>query len=121
MTQIDRSKNSGGGKQLTASPDTVDLSEQADDVSINKLTLREQVATRVLDLFKISLIGTLVSAAVIVLIDHVYILLKIITPEQRLLTERVLMTLIGATVVQVGAALAAIVIAVFKSDGQRPE
>ena len=99
MAQIDLSKNSGDQRRPTASPETVELSAQADDVSINKLSLREQVATRVLDLFKISLIGTLVSAAAIALVDHVYILLKIITPEQRLLTERVLMTLIGATVV----------------------
>jgi hypothetical protein len=121
MGQIDKSANSGGEKHSVSSPETVELSTRADVVIINKPSLREQVATRVLDMFKISLIGTLASAGIIVLIDHGFILFKIITPDQRLLTEKVLMTLIGATVVQVGAALAAIVIAVFKSDEQRPE
>jgi hypothetical protein len=118
MAQIDKSKNSGGEKKLTKSPDTVELSAQAVEVSIQKLSLREQVTTGVLALFKFSLIGTLVATVLIGVIDHLFIGLKIITSEQRLLSERVLMTLIAATVVQVGAALAAIVFAVFKTGSE---
>jgi hypothetical protein len=84
-------------------------------VVIDKPSLRDRVAEQVLSLFKVSLLTTLGSAALIVVIDYVFIFNKVITPDQRLMTEKVLMTLIGATVVQVGAALAAIVFAVFKT------
>ena len=76
------------------------------------------MTTRVLDLFGISLIGTLTFAAILVMIDVVFILLKVITPAERLMTQQVVMTFVTATVVQVGAALAAIVFAVFKTDTQ---
>jgi hypothetical protein len=78
-------------------------------------TLKDKVATKVLDLFHFSLKGTLIFAAALVLIDAAYIFFKVITPEQRLMSEKIIMTFIAATVVQVGAALAAIVFAVFRS------
>ena len=104
-----------------AAPATVDLGSETARFGVDQPSLRDRVATKVLALFKVSLIGTLVSAAVILVIDEAYIYQKIITPEQRLLSEKVLMTLIGATVVQIGAALAAIVFAVFKSDREGGE
>ena len=57
---------------------------------------------------------TLAFAAALLAIDAWFIYNKIIVPEQRLMTEKVVMTFITATVVQVGTALAAIVFAVFK-------
>ena len=104
-------------KQSIQPPRTVDLGSVSAEFKLER-TLRDRVADEVLTLFRWSLLGTLASALFILLIDEAYLFYKIITPEQRLMTEKVLMTLIGATVVQVGAALAAIVFAVFKSDGR---
>jgi hypothetical protein len=97
---------------------TIDLGAKADELAISKPDLRETIATQVLALFRYSLLGTLSFSAVILIADLAYIALKIISPADRLMTETVLMTLIGATVVQVGAALAAIVYAVFKAPAQ---
>jgi hypothetical protein len=92
------------------------LGEREDAFKLAPPTLKEKVATKVLDLFHFSLKGTLLFAAALVLIDALYIFMKVITPEQRLMSEKIIMTFIAATVVQVGAALAAIVFAVFKSN-----
>lgn len=100
-----------GGKPAVV----LQLDAEANKIDINP-DLRTLVTTKVLELFKWSLLGTLASSGIILIVDEVYILVKLITPEQRLLSEKVLMTLIGATVVQVGAALAAIVYAVFKTE-----
>ena len=94
------------------------LERKTSPYSIEEPTLRDRVGDEVLRLFRLSLITTLSAAALIILIDSCFILAKVITPDQRLLTEKVLMTLIGATVVQVGVALAAIVYALFKTQGQ---
>lgn len=93
---------------------SVSIDAEERKISLEKPSLKEVVAKRVLDLFSLSLKGTLAFAGVLVLIDAVFIAVGLIKPDQRLMTERVIMTLIGATVVQVGAALAAIVVAVFR-------
>lgn len=93
---------------------TIKLSRAEGGIHLRE-PLRDRVATRVLSLFSYSLIGTLVFAGMLVLIDAAFIGFKVITPEQRLMTEKVIMTFITATVVQVGTALAAIVLAVFKA------
>ena len=98
---------------------TVSLSEIEAKVHLGNQTLREQFATRVLRLFSISLLGTLSFAGVLVLIDAAFIATKIIAPEQRLVTEKILMTFVTATVLQVGAAVAAIVYAVFNDARAR--
>jgi len=50
--------------------------------------------------------------------DQALIGSKIIQPEGRLVTERVLMALIGATAVQVGVAITTMVIHFFPSNGK---
>ena len=98
----------------------VGLEGKADKIAVglsakaNKLDLRESIANQVLKLFRYSLIVTLIFSGVILATDLMFIAFKVVSPAERLMTERVVMTLIGASVVQVGAALAAIVFAVFK-------
>ena len=94
----------------------INLSSRADQfhLQVPPAPLKDRIATQVLRLFAISLIGTLAFAGVLVVVDSAFIYLKTITPEQRLVTERVVMTFVTATVVQVGTAVAAIVYAVFK-------
>jgi len=77
--------------------------------------LQRLVAERVLHLFGWSLLGTLAFAACLVVVDAIFLAFKIIRPEDRLMSERIVMTFIGSTVVQVGTAFAAIVVAVFKA------
>jgi hypothetical protein len=107
-----------GGERTSPPPITsanIELSQLANEVHLARPTLKEMVATEVLKLFSISLRGTLLFAAALVIVDASFIGFKIITPDQRLMTERVVMAFVSATVVQVGAAIGAIVFAVFKS------
>jgi putative copper export protein len=110
-----------GDASWTPASITIDLSELARRVHLEKPTLKEVVAKRVLNLFSVSLIATLVFAVILFVVDSCFIVYKHITPEQRLVTDKVVMTFVAATVVQVGAALAAIVIAVFKETPARDE
>ncbi len=94
------------------------LSRMAANIDLERPTLREVVATRVLDLFSLSLMGTLAFAAFLVIIDAGFILWKVIKPDERLMTPAIIMTFVTATVVQVGAAIAAIVLSVFKTENE---
>ncbi len=111
---------SRGGRSLPPrigpSVANLQLSALAKEIHLDPPSLKQMVAVKVLGLFSLSLIGTLAFAAVLVLIDSFFIYSKIITPDQRLMTERIIMTFVTATVVQVGAAVASIVIAVFKTN-----
>ncbi|MBX9926906.1 MAG: hypothetical protein K2Y05_11150 [Hyphomicrobiaceae bacterium] len=117
--QVDGLDHAGGPASAPPatqpSTKTIDLGSKADELAIKRPDLRESIATQVLTLFRYSLLGTLAFAAVILATDLFFIWTNVIAPADRLMTERVLITLIGATVVQVGAALAAIVFAVFKT------
>lgn len=93
---------------------SVNLSKKEGEVHIERPTLKEEVARGVMKLFTISLYSTLAFAGVLVLIDAMFIAIGVIKPEQRLMTENIVMTFVTATVVQVGAAIGAIVFAVFK-------
>ncbi|MEQ1697104.1 MAG: hypothetical protein ABL901_14810 [Hyphomicrobiaceae bacterium] len=121
MPQPSKQITSGGPNAMPKPPETVELGDRASGYNIDEPSLRDRVADEVLKLFKLSLRGTLALACVILVFDYIFIAAKVITPEQRLMTEKVLMTLIGATVVQVGAALAAIVFAVFKTEASSSE
>jgi hypothetical protein len=98
--------------------ETVALSAVAREIHLRPPTLKEKVADRVLDLFSVSLRTTLLFAGGMVAIDALFIWTRIITPEQRLMTGTIVMTFVSATVVQIGAAIAAITAAVFKSDAK---
>jgi hypothetical protein len=109
----------GGGGDQESPPrvaEAEELSKLASEIHLTRPSLKEMVATRVLSLFSYSLLGTLAFAALLVLIDALFIYMETIRPEQRLMTERIIMTFVTATVVQVGAAIAAIVFAVFKTN-----
>lgn len=118
------SKDAESGKLLRETQDNspstsrVTLDEQTANLGVEERDLRVTVANEVLKLFRWSLIGTLTGAGAILLADLLFIGTQIIRPAERLMTENVLMALIGATVVQVGAALAAIVFAIFKDKNK---
>jgi hypothetical protein len=114
MTAIVQAKS----KSASVASDTPTVGLSTVELPIQGVPLREHVAKRILTLFEISLIGTLAFAAILVLIDAFFIFFKVINPAERLMTEKVIMTFVTATVVEVGAALAAIVFAVFKTDAQ---
>lgn len=98
------------------------LDRLSDDLvgSVRTPSLKERLASRVLTLFSISLLATLGFVAVLALFDILMIWHEIIEPDQRLVTQPVLMAMIGATIVELGAALTTIVIAVFKVPKKPP-
>ena len=87
----------------------------ADVLAIQKQRFSEEVGRTVLKLFNISTITMASLVVILALIDEAFILNDIIQPDERLITEAVVMSVIGATIIQVGAASFAIVSSLFKS------
>jgi hypothetical protein len=100
----------------------VTLSELVEDAGFAR-TLRvrqqaftESVGDRVLKLFRISVLSTVLLCFALATVDGWFIFKGWIKPAERLVTERVLMAIIGASIVQVGAASSAIVYSLFKQS-----
>ena len=91
------------------------LSRLAGDVGLSPTPFHEEVAGEILRLFKLAVLFTAILTVILVGIDTVEMWNGIIHPAERLVTEKVLLALIGATVVQVGATSAAIVYSLFKA------
>lgn len=81
----------------------------------------ETVAGEILKLFKWSVGATVAITTLLAFVDTVETWNHVIQPSERLITEHVLMTLIGASVVQVGAASAAIVYGLFRRPAEPAE
>ncbi|WP_100253093.1 hypothetical protein [Methylobacterium sp. UNC300MFChir4.1] len=64
---------------------------------------------------------TVLLTAALSAVDYVFIAYKLMAPSERLITEHVLMAIIGATIIQLGAVVAAIVYALFKLPPPEPE
>ena len=79
-------------------------------------TLEERLAREVLSLFRLSLSVTLVAFLALAGLDAYFIGTNAIEPRERLVTETVVQSMIAATVVQLGAAMAAIIYAVFRTE-----
>lgn len=71
------------------------------------------MATEIIKLFKISVVATALLTGVLALVDTVFIATDVIEPADRLVNERVIMAIIGASIVQVGVAMVAIVYSLF--------
>jgi hypothetical protein len=100
----------------------VPLSELAQDagfarqLKVRQQAFTESVGDRVLTLFRISVLSTVILCFALVVLDGWFIVEGWIEPNQRLVTEKVLMAIIGASIVQVGAASSAIVYSLFKQS-----
>jgi len=103
--------NAAGGQE----PRGIPLSEIASHLQLRKQWLSEQVASEVLRLFRLSVVTMAALTVVLAAVDAVFIYIGTIGPADRLMTERVLLAVVGASIVQVGAAFAAIVLALFKN------
>jgi hypothetical protein len=102
--------------------DAVPLTEFADELHFTrkmearKQAFSERVADRILSLFKVSVLSTVTLSAALAAVDAWFIGAGWIEPAERLVTSGVIMSIIGASIVQVGAASAAIVYSVFKQS-----
>jgi hypothetical protein len=101
-------------------PQTRGLSDLANHVVMRDLDLRDFVAEKVMQFFRVSLFSTIGLTIILSAVDAAFIFFKIITPVERLVNERVLMAIVGATIVQVGAATGTIVIFLFKARKEGP-
>jgi hypothetical protein len=107
------------GAGATPAPDAtprVRLGQEEERFGFEPQTLKDYVATQILHLFRHSLYCTLGFAAFLIVVDVIFIWTGTVKPGERLMTEAVIMTFVGATVVQVGAAIGAIVLSIFKSE-----
>ena len=91
----------------------IPLSNLAARIKLARHELNDRVAGEVLKLFKWSVGATVAITVLLACGDFAGLLLHVIQPADRLISERVVLALIGASVVQVGAASAAIVYGLF--------
>lgn len=101
------------GLQLKDQLETLSLSNESKRLHLEGLKhgLRTDVARRILDIFRWANGATLILIFLLAAIDNWFVWHGVQT--ERLVTPEVLMTLIGATVVQVGAAAFAIASSLF--------
>lgn len=98
---------------------TVSLDDLAGKVDLSSIDLRKQLLSEViahglLKLFNISVMFTVVLTVFLAGLDHKLILEGKIQAADRLVTEKVLLAVIGASVIQLGAGMAAIVYSLFR-------
>jgi hypothetical protein len=91
------------------------LEEQSKKVPL-EISLKEVLAKETMGLLKVSLLATLGISIFVFVSDAVCLYNKIYTAEYRIFTTEILKILIGATVVQVGAAFTTIAVAIFKGE-----
>jgi hypothetical protein len=80
----------------------------ADRVTLRDADLREWMANRVVPAFLKANGWTLIVLAVLVALDEVNLVLHLVPAGERIVSEKVIMALLGATTVQVGAIALAI-------------
>ncbi len=92
--------------------ETLRLREQSADIELRELQLRESVANEILLIFKRANAATIFLVVGFAIVDFGCIAFGV-AGYRRLITSEVVMTLIGATVVQAGAAAFAIAVSLF--------
>jgi hypothetical protein len=80
----------------------------SDQVTLQDAALRDWMAKFVIPAFLMANVLTLVALAVLVVLDEANIAYHLIAPGDRIITDKVIMALLGATTVQVGAIAALI-------------
>ena len=95
--------------------DAKPLSSLETDIGLRQQQFSEKVASDILRLFTISVVSTLALTIALASVDALFIYKKVITPSDRLITGKVIMSIIAASIVQVGASAIAIVYALFKT------
>jgi hypothetical protein len=88
------------------------LADAEVDITLREQKLRETVASEIFAIFKRANTVTFVLVAVLCIVDVVFLSIPV-AAYQRLITSEVIITLIGATVVQAGAAAFAIAVSLF--------
>lgn len=88
------------------------LAEQSSDIKLREFKLRESVASEILAIFKRANTATICLVVGFAVVDLICLALRV-AGYHRLITSEVVMTLIGATVVQAGAAAFAIAVSLF--------
>ena len=91
----------------------------ADLIALDEMRLRRQVAEQVMKVFARANGVILAALAVLAVVDQVDIAWHVIMPGDRIMTEHVIMTLLGATTVQVGAI--AVIVARYLFPGRSVE
>lgn len=89
------------------------LDDLASHIALRKQTLSETIAADIISLFRLSVTTTVILTIILAGIDYYAIFYHNMKPESRLVSERVLLAIIGASIVQLGAAAGAIVYSLF--------
>ncbi len=100
-----------GAGQSPAKAEVINLNEVADrealsvedQIALQDAGLRKRIGNRIVWTFIAGHIVTLTVLAGLVYLDQSNMGSHVITPDQRIITEKVIITLLGATTVQIGA------------------
>jgi len=95
---------------LDALADRFDLS----DIDLRKQILSERIAQGMLQLFKLSVGFTVTLTIGLAILDYIFLWNGKLQPGDRLITEKVLFAVIGASVIQLGTGMIAVVYSLFK-------
>jgi hypothetical protein len=87
-----------------------------DPIALGDLEIRKNFADRVMILFAIANIGALIGLAIVFWQDCVQLAGHLVKPTERIINERVIMALLGATTVQLGTVIYTITRAIFPSQ-----
>jgi hypothetical protein len=93
------------------------LNTLAGSFMLRRQALSERVAISLVRLFSINVIGTVFLTVILSGIDAFFIWHGKISPADRLISEKVFIMIVGATTVQLGLGIGAIVAALFKQPG----
>lgn len=92
----------------------INLSTLAENYKLRQQALSEHVAKSLVRLFGINVVSTAVLTVILSLVDALFIWHGKISAAERLVSEKVFMAIVGATTIQLGLGIAAIVTALFK-------
>ena len=105
--------NGEGSEPVKLSALDVNVGSVDDQVKLGDLELRKEVARKVVALFILANLFVLAFLGIIFAYDVILIRHGFIMPGDRLITSELLMTLVGATAVQVGTIMVSISIYLF--------
>ena len=91
----------------------------ADQVALGDLAIRKQFAKDVMLLFAIANVFVLIGLGVVFWMDCAHLAAGVIKPSERVISEKVIMSLLAATTVQLGTVIFTIARAIFPVSSRR--
>lgn len=93
----------------------------ADQIALGDLEIRKQFAAQIIKLFVFSNLFVMVALGVCFWSDYTQIASRLISEDHRIIDNKVIMALLGATTVQLGAVIYTMTQAIFPTQGGKKQ